>query len=77
MNSNVLLKRIGALILTAVMTLSMSGFAFEEVFADSSAGTDEPLTSEYADAALDAAGPDAISDIPDSAADCDPEAASG
>ena len=73
MNINVLLKRIGALILTAVMTLSMSGFAFEEVFADSSAGTDEPLTSEYADAALDAAGPDAISDITDSAAGRDPE----
>ena len=69
MNTNVLLKRIAALILTAVMTLSMSGFAFEEVFADSAAGTDEALTSEYADAALDAAGPDALSDITDSAED--------
>lgn len=75
MKNNVFLKRIGALILTAVMTLSMSGFAFEEVFADSAAGSDEALTSEYADAALDAAGPDAVSDILDSEGDSGSEKA--
>ena len=61
--------------LTAVMTLSMSGFAFEEVFADSAAGTDEAFTSEYADAALDAAGSGAIADAAGSEEDRDPEEA--
>ncbi len=57
MSVNDLKKRITALILTAVMTLSMSGFAFTEAFADDEAsGASTPETS-----AEEAAG-DAVTD---------------